>query len=180
MIADEFLDWVVDQEEHYELIDGQPVMMTGVNRRHDRIVVNALVSLVAQLRGRPSQPFTSETAVRIPAGNIRVPDLGVDCGRPDDRSSSAAEPVLVVEVLSPSTSLFDRTIKLEGYKTVTGLHYILLVDRTCRALCSTGARGPGRQTSPKAGTRSWSFHASTPRSRMPTSTTGSRYDSARP
>jgi Uma2 family endonuclease len=102
--------------------------MTGVNRRHDRIVVNALGSLINQLRGQPCRPFTSETAIRIPAGNIRYPDLGVDCGRPDDLSMAAAKPALVVEVLSPSTSQIDRTIKLNEYKTVPAVTYILLID----------------------------------------------------
>jgi Uma2 family endonuclease len=79
-------------------------------------------------RGRTCRPFTSDTAIRIPAGTIRYPDLGVDCVRPGDREMAAAEPALIVEVLSPSTSPFDRTTKLEEYKTVPSARYILLID----------------------------------------------------
>lgn len=124
----EFAHWVAAQDRKYELVDGEPVMMAGASRRHDRIARNALVVLDAQLRGRKCQPFTSDTFVRIPAGNARLPDLGVDCGPFDDTALEAAEPALVVEILSPTTQAFDRTEKLEEYKTVGSLEYILLID----------------------------------------------------
>ena len=55
-------------------------------------------------------------------------DFGVDCGPFDDKSMAAAEPTLVVEILSPTTRAFDGNDKLEEYKTVPSLRYILLVD----------------------------------------------------
>jgi Uma2 family endonuclease len=103
-------------------------MMAGASRRHDRVVANALRMVGNQLRGKPCQPFTGDTYVRIPSGNRRLPDLGVDCGPMDDNSLEASEPKLVVEVTSPSTRTFDRTEKLEEYKTVPGLQYVLHVD----------------------------------------------------
>lgn len=124
----EFTAWVAAQERKHELVDGEPRLMAGASRRHDRIARNALVVLDAQLRGRKGQPFTSDTFVRIPAGNARLPDLGVDCGPFDDTALEAAEPALVVEILSPTTQAFDRTEKLEEYKTVGSLEYILLID----------------------------------------------------
>lgn len=123
-----FYDWVVDQDRKYELVDGQPVMMAGANRRHDRIAANGLRVVGNQLRGAKCQPFTSDTFLRIPAGNVRMADFGVDCGPFHDDSMAAAEPTLVVEILSPTTRTFDRNDKLEEYKTVPSLRYILLVD----------------------------------------------------
>lgn len=126
--AYEFYRWAGAQERKYELIDGQPVMMAGASRRHDRIARNVLVALDALLRGHRCQPFTSDTFVRIPAGNARLPDAGVDCGDFVDDAVEAARPVLVVEILSPTTRTFDRTGKIEEYKTVESLEYILLID----------------------------------------------------
>jgi len=126
--VDEFYAWVTSQERKYELVDGEPVMMAGASRRHDRIVVNALGELGNQLRGKPCQPFTSRTFVRIPTGNARLPDLGVDCGPVDDEALEASDPKLVIEILSPTARDFDRSEKLEEYKTVESLEYILLVD----------------------------------------------------
>jgi Uma2 family endonuclease len=56
-----------------------------------------------------------------------MPDLGVDCGRPDDESLTADKPSLVVEVLSPATGGIDVTIKLAEYQALPSLDYILLV-----------------------------------------------------
>jgi Uma2 family endonuclease len=141
---EEFYEWAPAQDRKYELVHGEPVMMAGANRRHDRIVANAIRVVGNQLLGRACQPFTSDTFVRIPAGNARLPDLGVDCGPFDDDSLEASEPALVVEVLSPSTSAFDRIEKLEEYKTVPSLEYILLIDPD-QPLVRLYRRGAGRQ-----------------------------------
>ncbi len=129
MTADEFLEWDLDQPDaRHELIDGVPVAMTGARRRHDRVVVNALAELRSRLRAGPCLPFTADTAVRIPNGNVRRSDVGIVCGPDDDDLTYAAAPRLVVGVLSPTTRSFDRARKLEEYKSVPSLDHILLVD----------------------------------------------------
>jgi len=132
MTVDQFLDWQLRQERLHELVDGVPVlplkMMTGATQRHDRVVVNALAGLVNQLRGKPCRPMTDDVAVRIPSGNIRRPDITVDCGKGSDREMTATEPRVVIEVLSPSTLSFDRFRKVEEYKTVGSMQVIVLID----------------------------------------------------
>jgi Uma2 family endonuclease len=132
MTADEFLVWQTSQDRNYELVDGVPVLplkaMTGASRAHDRVVVNLLRELANQLRRKPCQPTTDAIALRIPAGNIRRPDVVVECGGTDPKGTLAVEARLVVEVLSPSTMNFDRVRKLDEYKSVPSLRYILLVD----------------------------------------------------
>jgi Uma2 family endonuclease len=125
---DAFYRWIGSQEQKYELVDGAPMMMAGASRRPDRITKNTIVALDSQLRGDTWQPFTSDTFVSIPAGNVRLPDTGVDCGDFDDDALTASKPVLVVEILSPTRRSFDHTEKLEEYKTVDSLEYILLID----------------------------------------------------
>lgn len=128
MSAAEFLEWGLHQELRYELVDGVPVAMAGAKRRHDRIVSNVHGMLYNLLRGHKCEPFTADTAARIPAGNIRRPDAGIDCGNADDDAAVAATPFLVLEVLSPSTRDFDMFGKLEEYKTVPTLAHIVIVD----------------------------------------------------
>jgi len=132
MTAEEFFEWHEKQDKKYELVDGVPrlhvKMMTGASRNHDRVTVNALLSLGNQLRGKSCQLCTADIAVSIPAGNYRYPDLLVDCGEGGAKDRFAAEPRIVVEVLSPSTMSFDRILKLEEYKTVASLMTIILVD----------------------------------------------------
>lgn len=132
MTADEFLVWQQSQDQNYELVDGLPVLplksMTGATHAHDAVTVNILASLHAQLRGRRCRPTTDAIALKIPAGNLRRPDVMVECGPADLKGTSAVEPRLAVEVQSPSTMNFDRTRKVEEYKSIPSLAYILLVD----------------------------------------------------
>jgi Uma2 family endonuclease len=140
MTADEFLEWdLTAPGGRHELVDGVPVpqhgwqggapkAMTGASQRHDLIVVNALADLRVKLRGGPCRPLTADVAVRMPNGQVRRPDVGVHCGELDEGAVFVTDPRLVVEVLSPSTRAFDRMRKLEEYKTVPSLAYILLID----------------------------------------------------
>jgi Uma2 family endonuclease len=123
-----FFAWHERQEQRYELVDGAPQAMTGANQRHNLVATNVYDALRQRLRGGPCRPTAFNTAVRIPGGNIRYPDLLVDCGpyRPEDYAAS--EPVLVVEVLSPSTKAFDQTRKLEEYRAVPTIRHMLVLD----------------------------------------------------
>lgn len=125
----EFFAYRGEEGVRYELVDGALVRaMTGASRRHDRIVINAILALGQRLRGKPCEPSTADIAILIPDGNVRRPDVMIDCGAMDDRTQRAADPRMVVEVLSPSTRGIDLVRKLEEYKSVPGLSYILLVE----------------------------------------------------
>jgi Uma2 family endonuclease len=124
----EFYDWLRSVEGRYELVDGQPVMMAVANNRHDRITRNALRCIGNHLDGHRCQPFTADIYIPIPAGNRRQGDMGIDCGTPDDNSMEADVPTMVMEILSPTTRVFDRNDKLEECKTVPSRGYIILVD----------------------------------------------------
>ena len=132
MSIEEFLDWQIKQDKLYDLVDGLPrlsiKMMTGATQNHDRVTINAIVSLHSQLRGKPCRPCTDDVAVQIPAGNIRRPDVLVECGDPEPKDLTADKPVIIIEVLSPSTMEFDRFRKLEEYKTVKDIMTVLLVN----------------------------------------------------
>jgi Uma2 family endonuclease len=132
MTQDEFLAWQEHQDRLYELVDGIPVlplkMMTGASQAHDRVVVNIIAALHRQLRGTPCRPTTDDLAVRVPAGNIRRPDVAVECGQTERRELAVREPRVVIEVLSPSTMSFDRIRKLPEYQTIASVVHILLVD----------------------------------------------------
>jgi Uma2 family endonuclease len=132
MSQDEFFAWQEKQDRLYELVDGLAVlplkMMTGASQAHDRAAVNIILSLGNQLRGGPCRPTTDDLAVRIPAGNIRRPDVTVECGQAGRRELAVRDPRVVIEVLSPSTMSFDRFKKVLEYQTISTLTHILLVD----------------------------------------------------
>ena len=127
--TDAFFAWQDLQAERYELVDGFPLrMMVGVRNIHDVVVVNIIAELRRQLRGTPCRPFTGESAIETLPGQIRRPDVGVDCGHWNPNGYQATEPKLVVEVLSPSTRDFDTFEKLAEYKAVESLDHLVYVD----------------------------------------------------
>ncbi len=132
MSEDEFFAWQEKQGRLYELVNGLPVlplkMMTGASQAHGRAVVNIIRSLGNQLRGGPCRPTTDDLAVRIPAGNVRRPDVTVECGQAGRRDMAVRDPRVVIEVLSPSTMSFDRFKKVVEHQTVGTLTHILLID----------------------------------------------------
>lgn len=132
MDLDAFLAWQAGQGVKHELVDGIAVMMTGGTRAHGLIAVNVLAFLRRALRGGPCLPNTSDFKLVTPGGNVRYPDVSVDCARPGGAplglgDLAAAAPVLVVEVLSASTGFYDRHAKLEDYKSVPSMRHVLLV-----------------------------------------------------
>ena len=135
MTPEEFYVWQEPMDEKYELVDGYPAkrcpdieMMTGASRRHDQIVWNLLAALKPQLRGKPCRGFTSDTAVRTLRGTRRRPDAGIECGKRDDQSHEAGDVRMVAEVLSPSTRELNMFGKLDEYRAIPTMQYVLLVE----------------------------------------------------
>lgn len=155
MTQDEFFEWQKSQERNYELVDGLPYLplkaMTGATLRHDRVTVNAMISLGTQLRGGPCRPATDDAAIRIPSAGVRRPDLTIDCGPLKDNAMEAQEPRLVLEVLSPSTTSVDRFRKLDEYKSHPALKLILLADTRTPAVVLWRRRDVGWVTEDYSG-----------------------------
>lgn len=130
MSVEEFFVWQERQDELYELVDGRPVprAMTGATQRHDRVVVNAIVAFGTKLRGGPCRPMTADVATRTRDRRVRRPDMTVDCGPMNGGSVTSGEPVLILEVLSPSTERIDTIVKVDEYKALASLRYILFAE----------------------------------------------------
>lgn len=129
MTADDFLVWCLDKDARYELVEGIPLeMMTGASNAYDRIVVNVIASLHAQLRGTPCRPATADIAVRTRHRSVRRPDVLVTCDPPAADTYEATAPELIVEVLSPSNVGLAWQRKLDEYRRRDGLTYLLLID----------------------------------------------------
>lgn len=130
-IIQSFLAWLADGhggEHRWELVDGEPTMMAPPVARHSIVVGNVNRMLANALRGGPCRPFTGNFGVETRRDQYRLPDVMVDCGPRDMGDAMARDPKLVVEVLSPSTRVFDTIGKLEGYRGVPGLVHLVVID----------------------------------------------------
>ena len=127
--VEEFFDWQEKQDDRYELVDGLPLrMMAGASAAHVQVSVNVLGQLYIQLRGTGCRPFHGDGSVQTKPGQIRRPDIGVDCSPLIPGSYTSSGPRMVGEVLSPTTRTFDMLRKIEEYKRMTGLQRILLIE----------------------------------------------------
>lgn len=115
-----------------ELEDGLIYMMVGGTLAHARIAGNLVAFLRISLRGSGCRPYTSDFATRTAERTIRFPDVSVHSGNPtapeNDRKRLLGDPVLIVEILSPSTESYDQKVKLAEYRELPGTSDILLID----------------------------------------------------
>lgn len=144
MAVAEFLVWGEAQEARYELVDGVPVAMAGGTRRHDQIIINLVIALGTRLRGGLCRPFSGGTAMLIPSGNVRRPDVGIDCGRFVGADRHAAEPRVVLDVLSATTRAENAGPKLADYQSVPSTQAIVHIEPE-QPLLRCIARMPGGQ-----------------------------------
>ncbi len=126
MTPDEFLAWEANQELKWEFNGFEPVAMTGGTDAHAAIQANVIIALGNRLRGKPCYVRGSEIKVRTGLG-YRYPDAFVSCTPVARDATVTAEPVVIFEVMSESTSRTDRTTKLLEYRSLPSvLRYVML------------------------------------------------------
>ena len=126
---DEFLAFDDGTDTRYELFDGQIFAMAPATDVHGALVARLVVRLGAGLR--PPCEVVIEAGIVPPerADSYYEADLAVTCTGLTGQQF-VAEPILIVEVLSPSTATTDRDRKLPDYRTIPSLHDILVVSST--------------------------------------------------
>jgi Uma2 family endonuclease len=130
MTVDEFLRWEDGTDTRYELVGGFVVAMAPPAARHSRLTGRLGGAIDAALRSRPPCGVYTESGITRADRNdtCYIADLAVSCEplRLDDRL--IRDPILIVEILSPSTTAFDRQTKVPDYRRLASVQEILLVD----------------------------------------------------
>ncbi len=126
-----YLDLERQAEGKHEYIDGTLVAMAGASANHSRIQFNMIAHLKPQLRPRGCFGFGSDMRVKSGAYSIySYPDLAIVCGKPEygtDRADTLLNPILLVEILSPSTERYDRGKKFAHYRRIPTLAEYVIV-----------------------------------------------------
>ena len=127
----EFLSWSEAQSRgRYELVDGEILAMSPERARHNLVKLEVAVALRAAIAAAklPCTVFTDGITVVIDDQNTREPDATVQCGVGVDLDSTiAAAPMVVVEVVSPSSERLDTEVKLVDYFSVASICHYLIV-----------------------------------------------------
>jgi Uma2 family endonuclease len=137
MDVEAFLSWAEGRDGRWELRDGRPVMMSPERAAHALTKYAAQESLKAAIQraGLPCRMFPDGMTVRISARTAFEPDALVVCPSPSDLNTmEIPNPVVVVEVLSPSTAADDHGVKLDGYFSLPSVEHYLILDADRRVM----------------------------------------------
>ena len=121
----------------HEYLNGELIAMSGASRAHNLITINTSTALHTRLRGSGCETYANDMRVSTPATtSYFYPDVVVVCDEPrfeDDVFDTLLNPILLVEVLSPSTKAYDRGEKFAHYRQLPSLQEYLLVtqDEVC-------------------------------------------------
>jgi Uma2 family endonuclease len=130
MSLEEFLGWNDGTERRYELIGGFPVAMAPPGVVHGELVARIARHLENALAGRRPCRASVEAGILHPerADSFFVADVAATCAPREPRRQYIADPVLLIEILSPSTERHDRHVKIPVYRQIASVQEILLVD----------------------------------------------------
>jgi Uma2 family endonuclease len=124
-----FLAWVQGREGRHELADGHVVMMTGGSRGHGLIMRRLAAALERRLDGTRWAVLTSDFAVDLGPKTIRYPDIVVDAAGGAFKDLTATAPIVIAEVISPSSATDDLGDKAAQYLRLPGLAAYLVLGQ---------------------------------------------------
>jgi Uma2 family endonuclease len=134
--AEEYFALEARSEVRHEYFDGEVFAMAGGTKAHNLITQNMTLALRAGLRGKGCQVFMEDVRLAVhETFHYTYPDVVVSCDPADRRDPYLVrQPVLIVEVLSPSTAEYDRSRKFNQYKKIPSLRHYILVSQTAWVL----------------------------------------------
>ena len=131
----EFLAWDAPEDARWQLVDGMPCAMAPASPTHAAMQseIGALIRnhLAEQ---RPSCVVLANPGVipeRRRERNYRIPDLAVTCSPVPQDQPALQDPVLIIEILSPSNQV-ETWLNVWAYTTIPSLREVLVVRSTAR------------------------------------------------
>ena len=116
----------------YEYYKGEIFAMSGAKYQHNLVVKNLFLALGNKLKGKPCQPMGSDMRVHIEENTLfTYPDISIVCGEPEFLNNdefNLLNPIIIIEVFSPSTKSFDRGDKFKLYRDIPSLKEYILID----------------------------------------------------
>ncbi|MDZ4769974.1 MAG: Uma2 family endonuclease [Chloroflexota bacterium] len=128
----EYLALVAVSERRFEFIQGEIFLVAGASVRHIDISGDVFAALKTTLRGSGCHVYNNDMSVRIEEPKSYVfPDLSIVCEPPiildPDSMAQLLNPVLILEILSPSTQQYDLTEKREAYQAIASLKTLIFI-----------------------------------------------------
>ena len=133
MSVHDFLAWIPSDGRMWQLVDGEPQAMAPPNRTHGTLQGELGSIIRNHLQDKDSPCTLVVTPGVVPfvqaAHNMRVPDLAVTCSDYDEEETGLTDPVLIVEILSPSNQT-ETWANMWAYTTIPSVREILVLRTT--------------------------------------------------
>ncbi len=130
---EEYLKMEAAADYKSEYYNGEIFAMSGGSLNHSKICFNLNRRVGEAIDNKDCHGFESNMKLAIAKVNSYVyPDLMVVCGDvelAENTSDVITNPVLIIEVLSPSTESFDRGLKFEYYRTIPSLKEYVIISQ---------------------------------------------------
>jgi Uma2 family endonuclease len=144
--VEEYLEGEKLSRHRHEFIDGQVFAIAGASKRHNQICGNLYRHLSSKLIGSNCDVFMESVRVRPNEITFYYPDIVVTCDAEDDDEYVVHQPLLIVEVISPTSERTDRYEKLQIYRRIPSLREYVIVWQE-EMLIEIHRRGEGQQWS---------------------------------
>ncbi len=127
--VENYLEGEIISPSKHEYIEGEVYAMAGASDNHSRIVTALVTLLSTHLRNSKCEPFSNDIKVRVTKTVYYYPDILVSCEENPEDSYFRNQPILIIEVTSPSTENIDRREKLLFYQLMPSVQEYVVVDQ---------------------------------------------------
>lgn len=118
----------ISQIKH-EFVSGEVYAMAGASERHHRISLNLVTRLDTHLENSECNVFITDMKLKVNEETFYYPDVFVACDQNPESEYYREEPILIIEVISPSTRQTDRREKLRVYQQMPTVQEYIIVEQ---------------------------------------------------
>ncbi|MES2705874.1 MAG: Uma2 family endonuclease [Verrucomicrobiota bacterium] len=144
--AEYLADVGLDPQVRYEYLRGKVYAMSTPSAAHAEISSNFFAPLHQHLRGKPCRPYLGNMALKINfLGNpaYYIPDVMVACDDKPAHTNHREEPLVLMEIMSPSTASIDQREKRVAYTALPSLWHYLIVNSLKKEVFHYSRSGQG-------------------------------------
>ena len=131
MTKAEYLEFERSSEMRHEYVNGEVFAMAGASPTHNDLVMTLSYLIFGHLIGKNCDSYGENQRIMIESADTYLyPDMSVVCGEKqftDDKPQALLNPILIIEVLSPSTEKFDRDEKFGLYRQLESFREYMIV-----------------------------------------------------
>ena len=129
---EDYLEMENASSEKHEYYKGEVFAMSGAKMPHNEISSNLMTTLGQKLKGKKCKPYSSDVRIHIKSNTLfTYPDISVICGETvtlNNDDYNVLNPIVIIEILSPSTKNYDRGEKFKLYRDIPTLKEYILAD----------------------------------------------------